>query len=104
MLSFVAQNVVVYPSLALKGAPQVMRIVRPVAVDQTVIEAWCFQPLGAPAELLQSARLYNRLVFSPMSMVAHHNLHLFEATQRGLASGGAGHCGAGQGNSEQGSA
>ena len=88
VLGFVPQNVVIYPSLALKGAPQVMRIVRPIAVDKTVVEAWSFQPVGAPAELLDSALLYNRLVFSPMSIVAHDDLHLFEAAQRGLASGG----------------
>ena len=27
---------------------------------------------------------YNRLVFSPMSVVAHDDLHLFESMQKGL--------------------
>jgi len=27
---------------------------------------------------------YNRLVFSPMSVVAHDDVHLFESIQRGL--------------------
>jgi hypothetical protein len=73
--------------MALKGAPQVMRVLRPLAVDRTVLEAWAFQPAGAPDALLESALLYNRQVFSPMSIVAHDDLHLFESIQRGLAAG-----------------
>ena len=88
VLAFAPQNVVFYPSMALKGAPQVMRVLRPQAADETVLEAWAFQPEGAPAALLHSALLYNRQVFSPLSMVAHDDLHLFEAIQRSLASDG----------------
>lgn len=88
VLAFAPQNVVFYPSMALKGAPQVMRVLRPQAADDTVLEAWAFQPEGAPAELLHSALLYNRQVFSPLSMVAHDDLHLFECMQRSLAGDG----------------
>ncbi len=87
VLDFSPQNVVFYPLMALKGAPQVMRVLRPLAVDRTVLEAWAFQPAGAPDALLESALLYNRQVFSPMSIVAHDDLHLFESIQRGLAAG-----------------
>jgi hypothetical protein len=88
VLAFAPQNVVFYPSMALKGAPQVMRVLRPLAADRTLLEAWAFQPVGAPDELLHSALLYNRQVFSPMSMVAHDDLHLFEGIQRSLAARG----------------
>jgi phenylpropionate dioxygenase-like ring-hydroxylating dioxygenase large terminal subunit len=88
VLRFAPQNVVFYPSMALKGAPQVMRVLRPLAADRTVVEAWAFQPEGAPDELLHSALLYNRQVFSPMSMVAHDDLHLFERMQLSLAARG----------------
>ena len=54
---------------------------------RTLVEAWSFRAVGAPDVLLQRALTYNRLVFSPMSMVAHDDLHLFESMQRGLASG-----------------
>ncbi len=87
VLAFAPQNVVFYPSMALKGTPQVMRVLRPQAADDTVLEAWAFQPEGAPAELLHSALLYNRQVFSPLAMVAHDDLHLFEGIQRSLAAG-----------------
>lgn len=82
------QNAVLFPSLSLKGSPQAIRVIRPLAVDRTLVEAWSFRVEGAPDLLLQRALTYNRLVFSPMSMVAHDDLHLFESMQRGLASGG----------------
>ncbi len=88
VLAFTPQNVVFYPSMALKGTPQVMRVLRPVAADRTVIEAWAFQPEGAPEALLESALLYNRQVFSPMSVVAHDDLYLFEGIQRSLVARG----------------
>jgi hypothetical protein len=37
--------------------------------------------------MLQRALTYNRLVFSPMSVVAHDDLHLFESAQKGLMAG-----------------
>jgi len=80
------QNTVLYPSLALKGSPQTIRVIRPVAVDRTVIEAWNFRTLDAPELLLDRALTYSRLVFSPMSVVAHDDVHLFEAQQSGLRS------------------
>lgn len=88
VLAFAPQNVVFYPSMALKGAPPVMRVLRPLAAGRTVLEAWAFEPVGAPPEVLRSALLYNRQVFSPMSMVAHDDLHLFEGIQRSLAARG----------------
>jgi phenylpropionate dioxygenase-like ring-hydroxylating dioxygenase large terminal subunit len=81
------QNAVLFPSLAVKGSPQAIRVIRPLAADRTLIEAWSFRAEGAPDVLLQRAVTYNRLVFSPMSVVAHDDLHLFESIQRGLAAG-----------------
>jgi hypothetical protein len=81
------QNAVLYPTLALKATPQAIRVIRPLAADRTVIEAWAFRVDGGPDLLLQRGVTYNRLVFSPMSIVAHDDLHLFESMQRGLASG-----------------
>ncbi|MBC7938993.1 MAG: oxidoreductase, partial [Chitinophagaceae bacterium] len=88
VLAFAPQNVVAYPSLALKGSPQVMRVLRPLAVDRTLVEAWAFEAVGAPRQLLAGALLYNRQVFSPMSLVAHDDLHLFEGVQNALPSRG----------------
>lgn len=88
ILSVAPQNTVLYPSIALKGAPLVMRVIRPLAADRTLIEAWSFRAEDAPDLLLERATSYNRLVFSPMSVVAHDDVHLFESVQQGLQAGG----------------
>lgn len=82
------QNAVCFPSLAVKGSPQVIRVIRPLAADRTLIEAWSLRAEGADEVLLQRSMTYNRLVFSPMSVVAHDDVHLFETIQRGLHAGG----------------
>ena len=81
------QNSVCFPSLSVKSSPQAIRVIRPLGVDRTLIEAWSFRPEGAPEVMLERAMMYNRLVFSPMSVVAHDDVHLFESMQRGLRAG-----------------
>jgi phenylpropionate dioxygenase-like ring-hydroxylating dioxygenase large terminal subunit len=82
------QNSVFFPSLSVKGSPQAIRVIRPLAADRTLIEAWSFRAAGAPDLLFERAMSYNRLVFSPMSMVAHDDVHLFESMQQGLRAEG----------------
>lgn len=78
------QNSVLFPSLSVKGSPQAIRVIRPLAANRTLIEAWSFRAAGAPQLLFERAMTYNRLVFSPMSVVAHDDVHLFESMQLGL--------------------
>ena len=68
----------------MKGSPQAIRVIRPLAADRTLVEAWSFRVEGAPDLLFERSMTYNRLVFSPMSMVAHDDVHLFESIQQGL--------------------
>jgi hypothetical protein len=82
------QNAICFPSLALKGSPQGIRVIRPLAADRTLIEAWSLRVEGAPELLFERSLTYNRLAFSPMSMVAHDDVHLFESIQRGLRAEG----------------
>jgi len=82
------QNAICYPSLALKGSPQTIRVIRPLAADRTVIEAWSFRVEGAPDLLFERSVTYNRLAFSPMSVVAHDDVHLFQGIQKGLRAEG----------------
>lgn len=81
------QNSVCFPSLSVKGSPQAIRVIRPLAADRTLLEAWSFRVEGAPEVLFQRSMTYNRLVFSPMSVVAHDDVHLFESIQQGLRAG-----------------
>ncbi|MDM0018490.1 aromatic ring-hydroxylating dioxygenase subunit alpha [Variovorax saccharolyticus] len=82
------QNSVFFPSLSVKGSPQAIRVIRPLAANLTMIEAWSFRAAGAPDLLFERAMSYNRLVFSPMSVVAHDDVHLFESMQQGLRAEG----------------
>jgi len=88
ILSHAPQNAVLYPSLSVKGSPLAIRVIRPLAVDRTLVEAWSFRAEGAPDLLFERALNYNRLVFSPMSVVAHDDVHLFQSIQRGLRAEG----------------
>ena len=81
-------NTVYYPSLTIKGAIQSIRVVRPIAVDKTVIESWTFRLKGAPEALLARTVTYNRLINSPFSVVGHDDLHAYRAIQKGLHASG----------------
>ena len=63
-------------------------MIRPLAADRTLVEAWSFRAEGAPDLLFERSMTYNRLVFSPMSVVAHDDVHLFESIQQGLRAEG----------------
>jgi hypothetical protein len=88
VLSFAPQNAVLYPSLSVKAMPTAIRVLRPLAVDLTLVEAWAFQPVGAPEALARRAVTYNRLVFSPMSVLSHDDVHVFQTIQQALRAGG----------------
>ena len=88
ILSWVPQNSIVYPSVSFKSAPQTIRVIRPLAAERTLVEIWAFRPKDAPDAFLERTLLYNRLVFSPMSIVAHDDIHVFETIHRGLRTSG----------------
>jgi phenylpropionate dioxygenase-like ring-hydroxylating dioxygenase large terminal subunit len=88
VLGTVRHNTVYYPSLTIKGAIQSIRVVRPIAVDRTLIESWTFRLKGAPDELLKRTVMYTRLINSPMSVVGHDDLYCYRNIQEGLAAQG----------------
>jgi phenylpropionate dioxygenase-like ring-hydroxylating dioxygenase large terminal subunit len=81
-------NTVYYPSLTVKGAIQTIRVVRPIAVDRTLIESFTLRLVGAPPALLARSAMYNRLINAPTSVVGHDDLYCYRAIQEGLASNG----------------
>ena len=85
ILAFAPQNSVLFPSLVAKNALQTLRVIRPLAVDRTLIEVWALELVGAPEVLLERTLTYNRLAFSPLSIVAHDDIHVFQTVQRALA-------------------
>lgn len=84
MLSVSPQNMVLYPSIAIKASPLTMRLLRPLDAERTVLEAWAFRPKGATEELTRRTFAYNRTVFSPMSLLAQDDIHVFEISQKAL--------------------
>jgi phenylpropionate dioxygenase-like ring-hydroxylating dioxygenase large terminal subunit len=81
-------NTVYYPSLTIKGAIQTIRVVRPIAVDRTLIESFTLRLVGAPPALLERSAMYNRLINAPTSVVGHDDLYCYRAIQEGLESNG----------------
>jgi phenylpropionate dioxygenase-like ring-hydroxylating dioxygenase large terminal subunit len=81
-------NTVYYPSLTIKGAIQTIRVVRPIAVDRTLIESFTLRLVGASPALLERSAMYNRLINAPTSVVGHDDLYCYRAIQEGLASNG----------------
>ena len=81
-------NTVYYPNLTVKGAIQAMRVIKPIAVDKTIVESWTFRLKGAPDQLLQRTTMYSRLINSPFSVVGHDDLHAYRSIQEGLHASG----------------
>ena len=88
ILGTVRHNTVYYPSLTIKGAIQTIRVVRPIAVDKTLIESWSFRLKGAPDIFYKRNVTYTRLINSPMSVVGHDDQQCYRLIQEGLAAGG----------------
>jgi hypothetical protein len=88
ILGEVRHNTVYYPSLTVKGAIQTIRVVRPLAVDRTLIESYTLRLVGAPEALLERSVMYNRLINAPTSVVGHDDMHCYRAIQEGLAADG----------------
>lgn len=88
ILGMARHNTVYYPNLTIKGAIQTIRVVKPIAVDKTLVESWTFRLKGAPPELLQRTTMYNRLINSPFSVVGHDDLHAYRGIQAGLHASG----------------
>lgn len=88
ILGLARHNTVYFPNLTIKGAIQTIRVVKPIAVDKTLIESWTFRLKGAPDELLARTCTYNRLINSPFSVVGHDDLHAYRGIQAGLHASG----------------
>lgn len=86
ILTFNTHNTLYYPSLTIKSAVQNIRVVRPISVDQCVVETWSFRLKGAPDSMLQRTILYSRLINSNGSMVGPDDLTAYRRMQEGLQS------------------
>jgi phenylpropionate dioxygenase-like ring-hydroxylating dioxygenase large terminal subunit len=88
ILREIRHNTVYYPSLTIKGAIQTIRVVRPIAVDRTLIESLTLRLVGAPDALLERSIMYNRLINAPTSVIGHDDMHCYRSIQEGLEANG----------------
>lgn len=86
ILSQNRHNTVFYPSFTAKDAIQAIRVVRPIAVNKTVIETHHFRLKGAPEEMFRRTLLYSRLINSNASMVGPDDWDCYRRMQEGLVS------------------
>lgn len=77
-------NTVVYPSFTLKGVITSVRVVKPIAVNKTVIESWVFRQVGAPDELFQRSITYCNLINSHANVVGPDDWEAYHRMQNGL--------------------
>ncbi len=84
ILSVNRHNTVVYPSFTLKGVITSIRVVKPIAVDKTVIESWVFRQVGAPEELFQRSITYCNLINSHANLVGPDDQEAYHRMQQGL--------------------
>ena len=85
ILSINRHNTVVYPSFTLKGVITSIRVVKPIAVDKTVIESWVLRQVGAPEELFQRSITYCNLINSHANLVGPDDQEAYHRMQHGLA-------------------
>lgn len=81
-------NTVIYPGFTLKGAVQTIRVVKPIAVDQTVIESWTLRLVGAPDEMLRRSITYCNLINSSANLVGPDDHEAYHRIQYGLGAEG----------------
>ena len=67
---------------------QQFRVIRPIAVDRTLIEIQTFRCKGAPAGVFKRAMLYANVINSPSSNVMPDDIELYNRCQEGNATRG----------------
>jgi hypothetical protein len=81
VLSTDVHVVLVYPSVTMNSRFQTVRLVRPIAVDETEVEAHVFRLKGAPESVFAQALEYNYVSGSPSSPVLVDDLEIYERLQ-----------------------
>lgn len=77
-------NSVLYPSVMFKAPVSLVRVIKPVAVNRTVLETWHFRLVGAPEELFKRTIRYSTIVNSPAGAVGPDDHEAYRRLQSGL--------------------
>lgn len=81
-------NSVLYPSVMMKAPVSMLRIIKPIAVDRTILETWHFRLCGAPEELLKRTVQYSTVVNSSAGPVGPDDHEAYRRLQSGLGATG----------------
>ncbi|QIB64927.1 aromatic ring-hydroxylating oxygenase subunit alpha [Kineobactrum salinum] len=84
ILSQNRHNTKVYPSFSIQDVSGVMRVIRPIAVDKTLVDVWHLRFVGAPDDMFRRTVAYSHLINSPASMVGHDDRECFSRMQTSL--------------------
>lgn len=88
ILAINRHNSIIFPSCATRAAYQQLRVIRPLAVDRTMIEIYNFRLGGAPLETDRRSRTFSNLINSPSSTVMTDDVEAFNRVQDGLVAEG----------------
>jgi phenylpropionate dioxygenase-like ring-hydroxylating dioxygenase large terminal subunit len=88
ILEIQRHNSIIYPSCSPHTSFQQLRVIRPVAVDRTLVEIYTFKLKGAPEEVFQRAIVYANVVNSPSSNVMPDDIEVYARCQEGLQTDG----------------
>lgn len=82
--------VLIYPSCTVNSSQQTIRVVRPLAVDETEVIGYCYRLKGVPDEVTRNSLTYCNAATSAFSPVVADDLEIYERAQHNFASGAAG--------------
>ncbi|HUY18857.1 MAG TPA: aromatic ring-hydroxylating dioxygenase subunit alpha [Candidatus Binataceae bacterium] len=89
ILSVNRHNTIIYPSCSTQSAYQQLRVIRPIAVDRTMVEIYNFRLQGAPADTYRRTMIFTNLTNSPSSIVMPDDVEAYNRVQEGLGVNGA---------------
>lgn len=81
-------NTIIYGSGSPHTVFQQFRVIRPVAVDRTMIEIQTFRLKGAPEAVFRRSLMYANVINSPSSNVMADDVELYARCQKGNQTGG----------------
>lgn len=87
ILSYNKHNTLVYPSCTIRDGIQSIRVVKPVSVNETILESWTFRLKGAPQIMLDRTLRYSRLINSPASLVGPDDMSCYDRIQESADAG-----------------
>jgi benzoate/toluate 1,2-dioxygenase alpha subunit len=88
ILGISRNNSVLYPSIMFKAPVSLLRVIKPLAVDKTLIETWHFRLCGAPDDLLQRTIRYSTIVNSSAGPVGPDDHSVYKRLHSGLQAQG----------------